>query len=39
MTDKQYEMLLDLFNNWGELFDQLPVDVMAAFYERLYNRR
>ena len=39
LTDKQYEMLLEIYNNWEELFDALPIDVTAAFYERLYNRR
>lgn len=38
MTDKQYQVLLDLFNEWNEAFHTLAPSVKAAFYDRLYAK-
>lgn len=36
LTDKQYQIILDLFNEMPNVFRQLPMDIKHAFFERLY---
>lgn len=38
MTDKQYQVLLDLFSKYNEAFHTLATDVKMAFYDRLYAK-
>ena len=38
MSDRQYQVLLDLFNEWNEAFHSLSADVKAKFYDRLYAK-
>jgi len=38
MTDTQYRVLLDLFNEWNEAFHSLAPHVKDAFYDRLYAK-
>lgn len=37
LTDKQYELMLEIYNQWDSLFDRLPMDIKIAFYTRLYS--
>jgi hypothetical protein len=37
LTDTQYKVLLDLFNECNEDFHHLPADTLSAFYDRLYG--
>ena len=37
LTDKQYEVLLQIYNEWEELWNALPLPIKVAFYERLYK--
>ena len=38
LTDKEYQILLDIFNNFNELYHQLPEYYKMQFMERLYIR-
>jgi hypothetical protein len=38
LTDKQYQALLDLFNECNAAFMALPAVWKCAFYDRLYGR-
>lgn len=38
MTNTQYNALLTLFNEWYEVFCELPDKVQAQFFDRLYSR-
>lgn len=38
MTDTQYRVLLDLFNEWNEAFHSLSAEVKGKFYDRLYAK-
>lgn len=37
LTDKQYEVLLALFNEYNEAFRRLPAEIQGKFYDRLYD--
>jgi hypothetical protein len=37
LTDKQYEILLYMYNNWVEMFRALPDATKDAFYKRLFG--
>lgn len=38
MTDKQYQVLVELFNEYNEAFVALPLHIKQAFYGRLYAK-
>lgn len=38
LTDKEYQILLDIFNNFNELYNQLPEYYKTQFMEHLYNK-
>lgn len=37
LTDKQYQVLLDLYHELPDVFNTLPQYVLDAYYERLYH--
>lgn len=38
LTDKQYQILLDLFHEMPDAFRALPAPYLDAYYKRLYGR-
>lgn len=38
LTDKQYQILLDLFNELNEDFFRISLSTISAFYDRLYDK-
>lgn len=38
LTHKQFEALLNLYNEYNDAFLTLPSHVKAAFYARLYSK-
>lgn len=38
LTDKEYQVLLDLYNEFNMAFKTLHPTVQAAFYDRLYAK-
>ena len=38
LTDKQYEILMNLYHELSIAFAFLPDDIQAAFYKRLYQK-
>ena len=38
MSDTQYRVLMDLFNEYNEAFVALPQHIKGAFYDRLYAK-
>lgn len=37
LTEKQYQLLLDLYHELPDAFNALPQIVLSAYYERLYR--
>lgn len=37
MTNKQYRILMELYHEYNEAFQALPLDVRNMFYARLYQ--
>ena len=38
MTNEQFKILLELFNNYNDAFNALPSRYLDAFYEKLYSK-
>lgn len=38
MSDIQYKIILDLYNEYNEVFRVLPADVQGKFYDRLFAK-
>jgi hypothetical protein len=38
MTDRQYQVLLDLYNECNEDFWHLPASTREAFFNRLFSK-
>lgn len=38
LTDKEYQIILSIFNDFNELYNQLPEYYKIQFIERLYNK-
>lgn len=36
LSNKQYQVLLDLFNEFNDEFYLLPKEILEAFYNRLF---
>jgi hypothetical protein len=39
MTEKQFQMLLDLYHNYNEAFNSLSKEIKDKYYTRLYEGR
>lgn len=39
LTDKEYQVMLNLFHEFHSAFCALPVTYKDAFYKRLYDKR
>lgn len=37
MSDKQYQIILDLFNEFPKVFYTLPSEILDAYYKRLFS--
>lgn len=37
LTNKQYELLKELFHEFNDAFHQLNDDILGAYYRRLYQ--